>query len=81
MPRKPSPPVAAVTFSSLYPAVAEWMKDWGWVEVGHDDFSQSFIRVLDIGGLIWEGKRKYRSVDEAFKAAEKAIEKWHEANG
>jgi hypothetical protein len=78
MPKSQKPDV---TFQSLYPAVAEWTKGWGWIEMGQDDFSRSFIRVLDIGGMIWEGKYKYGSVDEALKAAEKAIEKWHEENG
>jgi hypothetical protein len=69
------------TFENLYPAVAEWTKDWGWIEMGYDDMRQSFIRVLDIGGTIWEGKNHYKTVDDALKAAEKAIEGWHEENG
>jgi hypothetical protein len=34
----------------------------GWIEVGFDDFSQSFIRALDPGGLIWEGKESYNAL-------------------
>ena len=35
-----------------YPYVAEWVKEFGWIEVSYDDFLRSFIRVLDIGGMI-----------------------------
>lgn len=81
MPGKTSKLAHVATFDTLYPAVAWWMREGGWVEVGYDDFSKSFIRVLDIGGMIWEGKHRYRSVDEAFRSAEKAIEKWRAENG
>ena len=81
MPRKPSNRPATANFESLYPVVADWMKGGGLVEVGYDERNESFIRVLDIGGLVWEGKYKYRDVDAAFKAAEKAIAKWLEENG
>ncbi len=37
-----------------YPHVARWVRDFGWIEVGHDDHSRSMVRALDIGGLIWD---------------------------
>ena len=77
MPHKPS---SAVSFDALYPAVAKWTKGGGWIEVGYDDYSRSFIRVLDIGGMIWEGKTRYRSVDAALRAAEKAVSRWYAEN-
>jgi hypothetical protein len=49
-----------------YPNVAEWVKSHGWVEIGQDEHSQSFIRALDIGGMVWEGKKTYPSLDDAF---------------
>lgn len=42
---------------------------------GVDDFSQSFIRALDIGGMVWEGKPKYKTVDAALDDLEAALEK------
>ena len=42
-----------------YPHVARWVQDFGWIEIGQDDFSRSMVRALDIGGLIWEGKPRY----------------------
>ncbi len=41
---------------------------------GQDD-SQSFLRVLDMGGMVWEGKSKYKSVDAALDDLEAALEK------
>lgn len=59
-----------------YPHVADWVKTHGWIEIGRDDFSRSFIRVLDIGGMVWEGEDSYASLDDALQAAEEAIDAW-----
>jgi hypothetical protein len=59
-----------------YPYVAKWVMDFGWIEIGHDDFSRSFIRVLDIGGMIWEGEPSYPTLDDALWAADNAIRDW-----
>ena len=42
---------------------------------GADDFSQSFVRGLDMGGMVWEGKPKYKTVDAALADLEAALEK------
>ena len=62
-------------FSSTYPNIAAWTESYGWIEMGEDDFSQSFVRVLDMGGMVWEGKSKYKSVDAALDDLEAALEK------
>ena len=67
-------------FSQLYPNVAGWALD-GWVEIGPTDWTKSFIRVMDIGGTVWEGKRTYSSVHEALLAADAAIAAYIEVNG
>ncbi len=67
-------------FEERYPNVAGWVRD-GWIEIGRDDYSRSFIRVLDIGGMIWEGKQEYETIDEALAEAEAAIMAWLEENG
>jgi len=59
-----------------YPNVARWVKSEGWIEIGYDDFSRSFVRALDIGGMIWEGDEKYNSLDEAMQALDKGITHW-----
>ncbi len=57
------------------------MLRFGWIEIGRDDFSQSLIRVLDSGGMIWEGQDNYASLDAALRAADAAIAVWFEDNG
>lgn len=41
-------------------------ESYGWIEIGQDEDSQSFVRALDMGGMVWEGKPKYKTVDAAF---------------
>ena len=62
-------------FSETYPNIAKWTKSYGWIEIGQDDYSKSFIRVLDIGGMLWESKPEYKTLDEALDDLEKALEK------
>jgi len=62
-------------FSSTYPNITYWAESCGWIEIGYDDNSRSFIRVLDEGGTVWESKSKYKSFDDALDDLEKALEK------
>lgn len=36
----------------------------------------SFIRGLDEGGLVWKGRRSYRSLDAALAHAEAGATRW-----
>ena len=58
-----------------YPHIAEWVQDHGWIEIGQDEHSTSFVRALDIGGLVWEG-----SLDEAFQDLEAGLTEWMRQN-
>ena len=40
-----------------------------------DEHSTSFVRALDIGGLVWEG-----SLDEAFQDLEAGLTEWMRQN-
>ncbi len=68
------------SFDERYPNIAGWVRD-GWIEIGRDEYSRSFVRVLDIGGLVWEGEQEYETVEEALSAAEAGISVWLEENG
>ena len=61
-----------------YPHVAAWVDGGGWIEIGQDDYSRSFIRILDTGGMVWEGKTRYPSLDTAFQDAERALARLEE---
>jgi hypothetical protein len=75
MARKASPQWEPRTdLERRYPHLTAWV-EYGdrWIEIGTDDFSRSFIRVLDIGGMIWEGETHYPTLDDALAAADAAI--------
>jgi hypothetical protein len=67
------------TFAEKYPNIASWIKD-GWIELGRDGHSTSIIRVLDEGGLVWEGGTRHKSVDKILQEADDAIAGWMENN-
>ena len=60
-------------FAQAYPQLAWWVKNQGWIEMGYDERNESFIRVLDPGGMPWEGDYRYSTIDEAFAHAEAAV--------
>ena len=69
-------------FAVSYPTLTELIEgERIWIEIGYTEGPDSFIRVLDIGGMIWEGKHSYKSIDQALQAAEKATLAWQEENG
>jgi len=63
------------SFSKTYPNIAYWTESCGWIEIGYAEFSRSFIRVLDEGGMLWESKPSYKSLDDALNDLEAALEK------
>jgi hypothetical protein len=67
-------------FSTLYPNVAGWVRD-GWIEIGRDDCNRSFVRALDIGGLVWEGAASYPTMHAALLALDEAIAAWVKKHG
>ncbi len=71
----------ANSFDPAYPRIARWVADYGWIEVGQDDQSASFIRALDEGGMVWAGEKNYATLDEAWQALETALAEWMRQNG
>lgn len=68
------------TFDEQYPNIAWWVQE-GWIEIGQDEYSQSFIRVLDAGGLVWESQTTHTTVADALAEADAAIEQYADENG
>lgn len=64
------------SFESQYPSIVLWVNEQGWIEIGPDEFSTSFVRALDEGGLVWEGSDQYASLDDALRALDAAIAEW-----
>ena len=68
----------AESFDARYPNIVAWIQEHhGWIAIGQDHYSRSLIRVLDLGGMIWESQESYASIDEALAEADRAIvENW-----
>jgi hypothetical protein len=75
----PSP--RSTTFEVTYPRIARWVMDDGWVEIGRTEGSRSLSRVLDEGGLVWEGKDQYATVDDLLRDLEDGLREWKEEAG
>ena len=73
------PTIIPNDFAKKYPNIADWVAD-GVIEIGRAEWGHSFISVYDGGGTVWEGKRKYATIDEALQDAEKVIGKWVKEN-
>jgi len=57
-----------------YPTLADWiLSGAGWIELGQDEYSNSLVRILDIGGLLWESEKNYLTLAEALVEAEEAL--------
>ena len=62
--------------SAWYPHLWLWVAEFGTVEIGHCRQARSFIRLLDEGGMVWKGRRNYRSLDAALADAEAGVSRW-----
>jgi hypothetical protein len=71
--RSPSTLPDSLMLEHAYPHVAAWVDGGGWIELGQNEYSRSFIRILDIGGMLWEGTTRYRSLDALLHDAETAL--------
>ena len=64
-----------------YPNVAEWVLAHGWIEIGQTKGTRSFVRALDEGGMVFEGKGKYKTLEEALPALDRGIAQWTKQQG
>jgi hypothetical protein len=62
--------------SAAYLNLWRWVAEYGTVEIGCCDQTGSFIRVLDEGGMVWKGRRRYRTLDDALADAEAGVSRW-----
>jgi len=63
-------------FALRYPSINRFILERGWIEIGSDDYSDSFVRALDPGGLVWEGQQFYDSLDDALADLERGLVQW-----
>jgi hypothetical protein len=66
----------AYPFEDKYPNIDRWVNEHeGLIEVGYDVNSplNSLIRAFDQGGMYWESRSSYSSLDEAFQDVDDAL--------
>jgi hypothetical protein len=74
-------PLLKIMFEEKYPNIAHWIESCGWIELGQTSYSRSMFRVLDEGGMIWEGDKQYKSLDELLDDLEEKIVRKREELG
>ena len=62
--------------SALHPHLARWVAKFGTIEIGHCHHTNSFLRVFDEGGLVWKGRRSYKTLDAALADADAGVARW-----
>jgi len=59
---------------SAYPNIAEWIDDHeGHIEVGYDYNTDTFVRALDEGGMLWGGGERSMTLEEGLLVLDTAI--------
>ncbi|GAB4139252.1 MAG: hypothetical protein Fur0046_14300 [Cyanobacteria bacterium J069] len=69
------------TLDEKYPHLSRFLDVQGWVEIGQDEYSSSFVRALDPGGLIFEGQNTYATLDDALADLNAGVQAYMEENG
>jgi hypothetical protein len=70
----------AWSVDEAFPHLREWVTTYGWIEIGYDDYNRSFIRALDSGGMVWEGRMVYTTLNDALQALDDALAAWMKEN-
>jgi hypothetical protein len=68
-------------FDRLYPHITRWAEVHGWIELRDDGYRRSFVRALDLGGMIVEGLEHYPTLDGAPHALERTLAEWLQPQG
>jgi hypothetical protein len=71
----------AQNLEATHPTIAQWVQEYGWIEIGQDDMRRSFVRALDEGGMVWEGQEHYPTLDAALQDLEAGLIVWMQEQG
>ena len=75
---KPTAEQAAV--EKLFPAIAQWVRGYGYIEIGDQEMFGYISRAMDDGGVVFEDD-KPDTLAEAMAALEKGLRTWFEQEG
>lgn len=68
-------------FESRYPHIAAWIGMEGYVEIGHEPNTDSYVRALDEGGMVWSGGHRDGSLEDWLQALDAGLADFMEAEG
>jgi hypothetical protein len=60
-------------FESQFPNLTRWVKEFGDIEIGYDRDTDTFIRAIDEGEMVWGGGSRFGTIDEALNQLERGI--------
>jgi hypothetical protein len=63
----------ARSIEAAFPNITLWVQECGIVEIGYDPNTDSFIRAIDEGGMVWSGKSHYENLDDALEELEAGL--------
>ncbi|HEY7326994.1 MAG TPA: hypothetical protein VH592_05115 [Gemmataceae bacterium] len=64
----------------MFPAIAQWVRGYGYIEIGDQEMFGFVVRALGYGGLAFEDD-KPDTLAEALAALEKGLTKWFKEQG
>jgi|GEM_PF-778672 hypothetical protein len=66
-------PSQDASLTQRFPTLSEWLGSGGWLEIGYEYNTGSFIRIIGGENLLWQGERAYPSLDAALEDAERNL--------
>lgn len=74
--------VLFMNFDIKYPNIAAWVRQ-GSIEIGYtySGYENTFLRVLDEGGLVWQSSKQFDSLDSALTEMDAGIAAWRAEQG
>jgi hypothetical protein len=54
------------SFEEKYPNLSDFAYYQGKIEIGYDYNTRSFVMAYDEGGTVYEGKSKYKTIEDAL---------------
>ena len=71
--------VSKPKFEDSYPNIAEFVGGHGFVQIGYDDDSPlGYVIAMTMGGMVFDGKAKYKSLEAALEDLEQGVAQWME---
>jgi hypothetical protein len=65
--------MAGLSFAGLYPGIARWTREHGYIEMGYDYNTGTWVRAIEEGGMFWGGGNPRQTIEEWLHALEMGV--------